>query len=100
MAGVRDEQDNKSEMSAGYATLYGDMIRAAFQPDQGSLQDRQSSGSRGWRNCPVEAGGASGARTGIVHSGGISLLRRRTGCKLREKSRTIRTSLAALYGPC
>ena len=29
---------NKSEMSVGYATLYGDM-NGGFNPDQGPLQD-------------------------------------------------------------
>ena len=49
---------NKSEMSVGYATLYGDM-NGGFNPDQGPLQDGGLPRSRAGatRTCPRAARG-------------------------------------------
>ena len=55
---------NKSEMSVGYATLYGDM-NGGFNPDQGPLQDGGLSRCARWRNAHVPQGRARG-RAAIV----------------------------------
>ena len=54
---------NKSEMSVGYATLYGDM-NGGFNPDQGPLQDGGLSRCARWRNAHVPKGGKGPA--GVV----------------------------------